>query len=193
MKDGGENYIISVMIKTGHLHKGFCAWSQVFQGIYRFHYNARWVCQLSNFGDKGQGRRSQVQLRKGLKSIASLHLRTLIQMDSTRSYLFSRAIARKQAQIEHFLLQRQIRQVLIFPKGHYEPQKPRSYLFLLSSAVSGCPRTSFLFLGEPFYILRGSRTLTHFTTLLNRKYFWYFHHRKHKLWHAVSSFMGLSW
>lgn len=41
MKDGEENDIISVIIKTEHLHKGFCARSQVFQEIYRFHYNAR--------------------------------------------------------------------------------------------------------------------------------------------------------
>ena len=55
MKDGGENDIISVIIKIGHLHKGFCAGSQVFQGIYRFRYNTRWAWQLSNFGDKGRG------------------------------------------------------------------------------------------------------------------------------------------
>lgn len=55
MKDGGENDIISVIIKTEHLHKGFCARSQVFQEIYRFHYNARWAWQLSNVGDKGRG------------------------------------------------------------------------------------------------------------------------------------------
>lgn len=62
---------------------------------------------------------SQVQLCKGLKLIDSLHLRTLIQMDSTRPHLFSRAITHKKVRIEHFLLRRQIKHVLIFPREHY--------------------------------------------------------------------------
>lgn len=45
-----------------------------------------------------------------------------------------------------------------------------SYLFLLSSAVSAYLRISFLSLGELFYILRKSRILSHFTTLLNGKH-----------------------
>lgn len=151
--------------------------------MYRFHYNARWAWQLSNFGDKGRGGNKSSTTSQG-PQINSLHLRTLIQMDLARSYPFSRAITHKQVRIDRFLLPTQIEHVLVFPKEHYEPQNPQSYLFLLSSAVSGYPRTSFLFLGELFYILRESRILTHFTTLLDRRYFWngrYLHPRKQKL------------
>lgn len=82
----------------------------------------------------------------------------------------------------------------LFPRSDTINYRIRSYLSLLSSAVSVYLRTSSLSLGELFYILRGSRIIESLYHFAQQKIFLnscYFHHSERKLWCIINRFTGI--